>query len=178
MATLQRPAWAAVTSGKRPIIGHMAQPLVVTESRAVPVGVEDAFRTLPIPLESIFYRWYGPIPPIKKVRDQDGEWGTVGQTRTVVLVGGGSMREELTDVDPPNSFGYTLSDLKGPLAPLVSRVEGLWSFAPVGTGTQISWRWTIHPRSAITAPALPVFAKLWRGYARQTLEALSGRLVG
>ena len=98
----------------------MSQPLVVEQSRAIPADPEHAFRSLlPMPLTVLFRRWYGPIPPIKQVLDQAGEWGTVGQTRTVALVGGGSMREELTHVDPPHPFGYTLSDIKGPLAPFV-----------------------------------------------------------
>ncbi|HYO00378.1 MAG TPA: SRPBCC family protein [Mycobacterium sp.] len=156
----------------------MAQPLVVEQSRAIPVTQEAAFDgTVPIPLPTLFHRWYGPIPPIKAVQDQTGDWDAVGKTRTVFLTGGGSMREELTSYDAPASFGYTLSDVKGPLAPLVEHVEGLWVFTPVGTGTKVTWRWTIHPRSAFAAPLLPVFGKLWLGYARQSLEELSNQLV-
>jgi hypothetical protein len=155
----------------------MSQPLVVEQSRAIPVGREAAFRDMvPMPLPILFRRWYGPIPPIKDVR-QTGDWDAVGQTRTVVLTGGGSMREELTHFEPPNSFGYKLTDIKGPMAPLVGRVDGEWRFDPVGTGTEVTWRWTIHPRSALSAPALPVFGRLWRGYARQALEELSNQLV-
>ena len=156
----------------------MTYPLVVEQSRAIPVGVEDAFRgTLPMPLPTLFRRWYGPIPPIKTVRNQTGEWDTIGQTRTVVLAGGGSMREELTHIHAPHSFGYVLSDITGPMSPLVSRVDGEWLFAPAGTGTKVTWRWAIQPRSPLTAPALPVLGRLWRGYARQALEDLSGQLV-
>jgi hypothetical protein len=156
----------------------MAQPLVVEQSRAIPVSQDDAFnRTAPIPLPTLFRRWYGPIPPIKAVHDQTGEWDAVGKSRTVQLTGGGSMREQLTSYDAPRSFGYTLSEVKGPLAPLVDHVDGMWSFEPAGTGTKVTWRWTIHPRSAFAAPLLPVFGKLWLGYARQSLEELSHQLV-
>ena len=156
----------------------MAQPLVVEQSRAIPVTPEAAFTgTVPMPLPTLFQHWYGPIPPIKAVVDQTGDWDAVGKTRTVVLTGGGSMREQLTSYDPPRSFGYTLSDVKGPMAPLVARVEGLWSFAPAGTGTRGTWQWTIHPRSGFSAPVLPVFGRLWLGYARQSLEELSNQLV-
>jgi hypothetical protein len=156
----------------------MAQPLVVEQSRAIPVTSEAAFTgTVPMPLPTLFRRWYGPIPPIRAVVDQAGDWDAVGKSRTIVLTGGGSMREQLTSYDPPRSFGYTLSDVKGPMAPIVARVEGLWSFEPVGTGTKVTWRWTIYPRSAFTARVLPVFGRLWRGYARQSLEELSNQLV-
>jgi hypothetical protein len=95
-----------------------------------------------------------------------------------MMVGGGSVREELTSVDPPRSFAYTLSDIKGPLAPLVSTVEGKWSFAAAGTGTTVTWQWTLHAKSVLSAPVLPVFARMWKGYARQVLEELSAQLVG
>jgi Polyketide cyclase / dehydrase and lipid transport len=153
-------------------------PVVVAESRAIPVAFEEALdRTLPIPLPLICSRWYGPIPPIKAVRDQTGGWDAAGQTRVVLMLGLGSMQEELTSVDPPRSFAYTLSGVKGPLAPLVSSVEGKWSFAPAGTGTQVTWQWTLHAKSAVTAPLLPAFGRIWKGYARRVLEELSLQLV-
>lgn len=148
--------------------------LVVEQSRIIPVNVEAAFTgTLPLPLPTLFRHWYGPIPPIKAVRDQDGEWTAVGQTRTVLLKGGGSMDEQLTQVNLPHSFDYTLTGITGAMAPLASRVDGQWRFVPSGTGTEVSWQWTIHPRSALSAPALPVLGWLWRGYARGALKELS-----
>lgn len=156
----------------------MAQPLVVEQSRAIPLAPADLFAgLLPMPLPQLFGRWYGPIPPIKATRDQTGGWDAVGQSRTVLLAGGGSMREQLTSYDAPRSFGYTLSRITGPLAPLVDHIDGVWTFDPIGTGTKLTWRWIIHPRSALTAPALPAFGRLWKGYARQALEALSDELV-
>jgi hypothetical protein len=157
----------------------MARPIVVEESRAIPVTVEDAFaRTMPIPLTDICSQWYGLFPPIKEVREQSGDWDAAGQTRVITMVGGGSLREHLTSVDPPRSFGYTLSGITGPMAPLVSKIEGKWSFAPAGTGTNVTWQWTIHPKSDLTARLLPIVGKMWQGYARVTLEKLSRQLVG
>lgn len=157
----------------------MARSVTVAQSRAIPVSVEDAFaRSMPIPLPVICAQWYGIIPPIKEVRDQVGDWDAAGQTRTILMVGGGRVRERLTSVDAPDSFGYTLSDIAGPLSTLVSAVDGKWSFAPAGTGTRVTWQWTLHPKSAATAPLLPAFGKMWQGYARVVLEKLSGELVG
>lgn len=151
----------------------------VERSRAIPVSPSDAFaRTLPMPLPTLFRRWYGPIPPIKEIRDQDGEWRSVGQTRTIALAGGGTMRETLTEVDPGRSFGYTITGITGPMAPLADHIEGAWIFDPAGTGTRVTWQWILHPKSAFSAPALPVFARLWRGYAQRALESLSDYLVG
>lgn len=155
----------------------MSKPTLMEQSRAIPVSPEEAFaKTLPMPLPLIFRRWYGPIGPVKSVNPTT-LWGTVGQTRTVSQVGGGSLREELTLVDPPRAFAYTLSDVTGPLAPLVSKIEGEWLFAPVGTGTEVTWRWLVYPKSDLGARGLPVFARAWRGYARQALEELSRQLL-
>jgi polyketide cyclase/dehydrase/lipid transport protein len=157
----------------------MPSSLAVEQSRLIAVGLDDAFAgTLPLELPKIFSHWYGPIPPIKEVRDQDGEWHAAGQTRRVMLTGGGSMREELTSVDPPHSFGYTLTEIKGPLASLVGHAEGQWVFTASGSATTVTWRWNIHASSALTAPLLPVLGWLWKGYARRSLETLSGLLTG
>ncbi|UXA16964.1 SRPBCC family protein [Mycobacterium sp. SMC-4] len=156
----------------------MPEAHLMEQSRAIPVDLETAYRrTLPIPLPTLFSRWYGPIAPIKAVRDQSGDWSAVGQTRTVVQVGGGTMREELTAVDAPHAFGYTLSGITGALAPLVDHIDGQWLFAPAGTGTEVTWRWTVYPRSAAAALAMPAFARLWRGFARLSLEQLSHELL-
>lgn len=73
----------------------MSLPLDVRHSRTCPVPVADAFaRTLTLPLEQIFHRRFGPIPPITGTT-QEGEWAHVGQARTVHLADGGSLREEL-----------------------------------------------------------------------------------
>src|ERR1700742_3232121 len=156
----------------------MAQSLVVEESRVIPVPAAHAFhRTLPAPLPEIFKRWHGPIPPVKEVREQTGAWDAPGQTRIVRLAGGASMREELTSVDPPRSFGYRLAEITGPMALLVDHVLGEWIFTPAAGGTEITWRWDLHPRSALTALALPVFGRLWQGYARHSLRELSAILT-
>ena len=157
----------------------MAQSLNVEQSRVIPVPVAEAFhRTLPMPLPDLFKRWHGPIPPIKEVRDQIGAWHAAGQTRTVLLAGGGSMHEELTSVDPPRSFGYLLTKISGPMALLVDRVVGEWIFTPAEGGSEVTWRWRIYRKSILTAWALPLFARIWKGYARLALGDLSDALTG
>jgi len=88
------------------------------------------------------------------------------------------MRETLTGVVPGQRFDYPVTDITGPMAPLIDHVDGAWIFDPAGTGTRVTWRWVLYPRSALSAPALPVFARLWRGFANGSLETLSDYLVG
>lgn len=156
----------------------MTKAHLMEQSRAIPVDVDTAFRrTLLIPLPTLFSHGYGPITPVKEVRHQIGEWSAPGQTRTVVQVGGGTMTEELVDVTAPHAFGYRLSGVTGALAPLVDHIDGQWLFAPIGTGTQVTWRWTVHPKSSAAGLAMPAFARLWRGFARRGLEQLSHELL-
>jgi hypothetical protein len=151
--------------------------VTVEQSRAIPVDPQRAFEmTLPMPLTALFSRRYLLLPPIKEVRGQDGVWGQVGQSRTVVTTDGGTMRELLTEVDAPHSFNYHLSDITGPLGPLVDGIDGRWEFAIKGTGTLITWRWSLHPKG-LGARFMPPITLMWRSYARQALELLSEHLL-
>jgi hypothetical protein len=86
------------------------------------------------------------------------------------------MREFLTEVDAPHSFSYRLNEISGPMRPLVDSIDGRWEFGAYGTGTLITWRWILHPKSLGTGALHPI-VWMWRGYARQALELLSEELV-
>lgn len=155
----------------------MASPLRVSCSRTFPVPADRAYElTLPWPLEELFHRRYGPIPPIVGT-DQDGVWGTVDQTRTIRLADGGTMQERLTELDAPRRFAYEITGVTGPMKPLASRIEGSWAFDPVGTGCRITWSWVVHPASSASALALPAFGRIWQGYARRALDHLDELLL-
>lgn len=155
------------------------EPVAVARSRTIPAGRDVVYDvTLPIDLAVLFRRWYGPIPPIAEVRDQVGAWATAGQTRTVVLRGGGSMREELVATDAPASFDYRLTEIRGPLAPLVDHVEGRWQLDAAGPGaTTVTWSWRLHPRSALARPVVQLVGKFWEGYARGALAELERQVA-
>ena len=137
--------------------------LTLRASRSIPVPVGEAYAAvLPMPLPLIFSRRYLALPPITEVRDQDGEWGTVGQARTIVLADGGTMRETLTDVTPDASFGYDIAPVTGPLKPLVASAQGLWSFAPAGNGVEVSWQWILDP-TRVGGPVMPALGRMWQG---------------
>jgi hypothetical protein len=156
----------------------MPDPIVMSCTRAYPLTLEQVFDgVLPIPLPTLFDRRYGPIPPIRAIEGQRGAWNEVGQTRTVRLSGGGSMLEQLTLVERPHLFAYTLSQFTGPMKPIASHIDGTWTFARAGTGARITWHWTLHPASPLTAPLLPIFRRLWHGYARHSLQRIEEILL-
>jgi Polyketide cyclase / dehydrase and lipid transport len=156
----------------------MSRAVHVARSRTFPAGVKRAFEELlPYPLERLFDRRYLAIPPIKSVRNPAGTWGTPGQTRTVLLSGGGSMRETLNEVSSSSRFAYHLDEVTGPMKALVRSVDGAWEFERAGTGVRITWTWTLHPRGRGGALAMPAFERMWQGYARQAFENIERLLV-
>jgi len=154
-------------------------PLEVERSRTYPVEPERAYDVLlTTPLTELFTRRYAALPPIRAVRDQAGEWGRgVGQSRTIVLGDGGTMRETLTSLDRPNSFGYRIDGITGLMRMIVTDVAGTWRLAPAGTGVQVTWAWTVDPHGTLGRVAMPGFERMWQGYARQALEQLDGILL-
>ena|SRR5215203_3113516 len=157
----------------------MAGPTPVSSSRAVPAPLDETYQhTIGLPLPELFSRRYLAVPAVTRVEQHDATpWGSVGQTRTIHLADGGSMLETLTRCDRPDAFGYDITDLRGALSPLVERIEGLYAFENAGTGTRVTWSWVMHPKGRLGAAALPLFARMWRGYARQALEQLERSLV-
>ena len=157
-----------------------AAPLSVQESRLVPVPTDQAYQgALTAPLDQLFRRRHLALPPIKEVRDQHGTWGSggLGQTRTIVTADRGTLREELTVLEPGERFGYTLTRITGPMKPLVAYVEGMWTVAPAESGAVVTWAWTIHPRSALTAPVVGLVGRMWHGYAAKGLAELESYLL-
>jgi hypothetical protein len=152
--------------------------LRVEESRVVAGSPEQAYdAVVPGPLPEIFKHRHLVMPPIARVSGQQGVWGeSVGQTRTIHLADGGSVKETLVESDRPTRSSYTITELQGPLKLLVSQAEGRWTFTPSGGGTVVTWAWTLHPTNAVTARLLPVIGVFWRGYARKALAEVE-RLV-
>ncbi len=136
------------------------------------ITAEHAFDALiAAPLPTLFDRRAVAVSSIREVRGQQGAWGTVGQSRTIVLSDGGTLHESLTSVDPPRHFAYTLDRITGPLKPLARTVDGVWSVDRDHDhdGVRIGWDWTLHPTS-VGRPLMPVFGWMWRRYAALALE--------
>ena len=156
----------------------MTGDVLLGYSRTYPVEVERAFdELLALDLTRLFDRRYAAIPPIRAVRDQTGAWATTGQTRTIALADGGTMREELVEVSRPDRFTYRISGITGPMKPLVASLDGAWTFEPAGTGVRITWTWAVRPAGRLGRLAMPVFRRMWQGFARQGFDNLETLLV-
>ncbi len=147
-------------------------------SRTYPVSPQDAFDwLLPAPLPTIFSRRFAVLPPITHT-EQSGVWGTAGENRRIFLAGGGSLTETLLTVQRSESFTYRLTEITGPTSLIAEAIDGEWRFSPAGTGTRITWRWTVHPSSKVAAVAMPLFERMWQGYARAALDEIEKGLLG
>ncbi len=157
----------------------MPAPYLLSSSTVVPVAPEVAYdAVLAAPLEELFPHRSGAIPPVKECRGQLGDWGTVGQTRTVVLADGGTNLETLVTADRPGGvYQYRLSDFTGAMKALVAGVDGQFSFVGEGSGTRVTWSWAIQPTNAVTRlVALPVLGAFWKPYAAKMWPHYAARL--
>ena len=150
----------------------------VEASRTVPVEPAVAFdRLIGAPLTDVFSRRYAAFPAVVEVLDQDGAWGNVGQTRTIVLADGARMRETLTSIDPAHSFGYRLDGIEGPLRHFVDTVDGLWTVTPDDGGSRVAWAWTFYPKTSPARLTSNVIGRMWTGYAERALAELEPILL-
>ncbi len=145
----------------------------VDASRFVPVDPTVAFdRLIAARLPEVFSRRYAAFPAVREVTGAPEDWGTVGQSRIIVLTDGGRLRETLTAVDRPDSYSYVLDDIQGALRPWVRSVDGVWSVTPEGTGARVGWVWTLHAMRSPARLTMNVIGRMWKGYADRALTEL------
>ena len=144
----------------------MSAPYLLSSSTVVSASPEAAFDgVVAAPLPELFTERSGPIPPIRECTGQEGVWGTVGQTRTVVLSDGSRNLETLVATDRPGSYRYRLSDFSGGMKALVRSIDGEFAFAAEGDGTRVTWTWQMHPATPVSRLLLPGLGFFWRRYA-------------
>jgi hypothetical protein len=148
----------------------------VSASAVLDVTPEVAYdAVMAAPLEEILGQRSGLIPGIARCEGQDGAWGTVGQTRTIVTTDRGKTLETLVLADRPDDYRYLITDVRGMTKPLISTIDGRFTFVPEGSGTRVTWSWTIHP-TALGRPVIPVMGFFWRRWAAGMFVRLGDRV--
>jgi len=150
-------------------------PHFVSASRryaATPEVVFDAL--MAAPLEELLDKRVGPIPAVRDTTK--GDWAAAGDQRTIKTADGGSMVESLVTVERPVGYRYRLTDIHGPMKPLVRLVEGQFSIAAENDAARVTWSWLLHPTHQVTRLALPPFGYFWQGAARGLFDRLGDRL--
>jgi hypothetical protein len=127
------------------------------------------------PLERLLGKRSGPIPPVLRTEDDDADaWGSrIGQTRTIVLGDGGRLLETLVETDRPTAYGYRLTDVRGPMRPLVRTVDGRFTFVSEGDRTRVTWSWRLHLTAAPVRLLMPAFGVFWRRSARDAFAQVA-----
>lgn len=178
-----RPAGAPRASGQERCprtVGVVApgsegpRPVPVTVWRRVDASVADAFTAVvPVDLASVFCG-FGPLPAVTRTEGDAGAWGTAdGQSRTVLLAGGGRLRETVLQAAAPGLFRYEVVPERGALRYLVRSIEGRFVFSESEAGgTVIRWTYVFRPRRG-TRIAVRALAPIWRRYAREVMERLA-----
>jgi len=120
-----------------------------------------------------FYPRFGPLPAVVEVRNQSGDWDTVGRTRTLMLSDGGHVVETITDTDSPELFGYELSEFQKLFGMLVSGARAEWRFEPLQSGAIVRWSYTFFARPARGWIVWLIVHLWWARYMRQVLPPIA-----
>ena len=156
----------------------MVAPYRVSESATLPVPPEVAYDVLmAAPLEEILGVRVGLIPAITGSRGHDGPWGTVGQTRVIEMSDGGRVLETLVRADRPTDYRYTISEVRGPMRPVVRGIDGRFAYEAAGAGCRVTWSWDVHPTNALTRLGMPVLGFFWHRSARAMFDRLAARVT-
>jgi len=119
-----------------------------------------------------FYPSWGFLPGVVGVRDATGAWDAAGQTRTLLLSDGGSVRETLREVTAP-LFAYDLSRFTGVFGALVASARAEWRVLGAGPGSTIAWTYSFTAKPGRGALVAAIVSLAWGPYMRRVLPAIA-----
>jgi hypothetical protein len=159
-------------------------PVRFEVSQHCPYGQEETFRTILGVDLRVLFSGMGPLPSVVGVEEERGSWDHVGATRRPRLSDGSSALETLTEVRPPYSLAYDITEITGMLGWFAERVHSEWALIPDrrgtyaggysagGTylgGTTVLWRYEVYPRPLRTALVDLLLGRVWKAYMRRAL---------
>jgi len=149
--------------------------LISRRDRTVPATVQArtsasparAFAVIvPAPVALVFEKW-GPFPATRAARDQTGAWDGAGQSRTLELGDGTTLKEVIVEYDEGHSFAYEATEFTNILGRLIHGVRGDWTFIEDGPGTIVRWTWEFKPRAFCFIPVRLLLVPLFRNYMQR-----------
>jgi hypothetical protein len=146
-----------------------------SSSTTVGIAPADPARTFDILTPSDptrFYPKFRIIPATVRVENQTGGWDAVGQTRTLRLSDGSSVRETTTDVERPGFFAYELSHFTKAFGPIVDHARAEWHFDAVEGGTRVTWTYTFFARPGRGWIVSLIVKLAWAAYMRKVMPGL------
>lgn len=152
---------------------------VTTSATAIVVGAtpEQVFAYATTPSAAAeFFTGYGPIPAIRSIEFLPSSGPHIGGERTVRLVDGSELLEEIVGWDPPRRHSYRVTNFRPPLSRLASEATGSWTFEPTGQGTRITWHYAYRLTTPLAWPlAVPLVKLLMRGAMQRALDRIASR---
>lgn len=119
-----------------------------------------------------FYPGWGILPAVVEVRDATGAWDAAGQTRTLVLSDGGSVRETLRAVTFPD-FAYDLTRFTGLFGALVASARAEWRVTGDRSASTIAWTYAFTARPGRGFLVAAIVRLAWAPYMRRVLPAIA-----
>jgi hypothetical protein len=117
---------------------------------------------------------FGPLPGVRSAVFEARLPGIVGTCIRVTNGDGSSHREEVVEWEPDRLLRFAATDFSPPLSRLSYKFVETWEFEPVGSGTQVTRSFELHPRSALTRPALFLISCLLRRAVARHLQRMRG----
>jgi hypothetical protein len=147
-------------------VSASAEALVAGEPAAV-------FDTVVAVDPADWYPRFGPLPAVLRVTDQTAAFTEPGARRTLHLSDGGSVVEEVVQVDTPRSHSYQLTGFQKLFGHLVRSARADWVFAPDPRGVRIRWTYTFYPLRGRGLLVSPIVLVLWAAYMRKVLPPIA-----
>jgi hypothetical protein len=112
------------------------------------------------------------LPGVVTVRDQTGGWDAVGQTRTLVLTDGATVKETLRVATEP-VVAYDLSHFTGFFGTLVAGGRSEWRVDERPGGSGIEWTYTFTAKRGRGVIVAAIMRLAWARYMRSVLPAIA-----
>jgi hypothetical protein len=115
---------------------------------------------------------YGPLPGVRCAVFETRTPGVVGTCIRVTNCDGSSHREEVVGWEADRVLRFAATDFSPPLSRLSHRFVETWKFEPVGSGTQVTRSFELHPKIPLTWPGLWLISYFLRRAVARHLQRM------